>query len=200
MGKVQEALPALEEAWEIRVKKEKRLQNKVELTEARIEAAILQGALDRALAESETLLDETSKGESKSSYQQALLHRLDALLHAGHLKEAQRIARLVKDSDFTDENPVLRALAKARLSQFEAAMGNFAESESLLKEATAPKCLDIESHAQALLRLGEAMFRGNKKQKAASYLDRAKKLFASLVKNGYRTRELDMTKELLAKL
>jgi tetratricopeptide (TPR) repeat protein len=200
MGRVQEAMPVLEEAWEIRVNREKRLQGKIELTGAKVEAALLQGAPERALAETEALLNDTSEGESKSAYQQALLYRLHALVHAGKLPEAQHIARLVRDSDFTDENPTLQALSMARLSQFEAGMGNLAESESLLKKVAAAKCLDSESHAQALLTLGEAMMKGKHIEAAKKYLSIAGKIYSRLNKNGYRDCELKKVGELLGSL
>jgi tetratricopeptide (TPR) repeat protein len=195
MGQVKNVPPLLEEGWQAR-KQVGRLTDRLLIVDILSDLAILTGETDRALRESKKLLEEAeSTGDKKARFEPLLL-RLQVLLDAGLLDEAENIGRLVEESTAAGEDISSQATGKALLARLAARRGDFSEAEDLLRQAAASGGLGREASAQAALHTGEAYLRAGKKAKAREYLERAREEFGVLVAAGYRTHELEKANEI----
>ncbi len=197
MGKAEEAVAELDNALQI-LAEEGRWRDKAIAVDVKMEAAIYSGDMEKALEESEKFLQEARSGEVKAIYFGALLTRLRVLLEAKDLDKSREIAARIEKQGFPGQNPRAEALARALLSRLEADSREFDRAKQLLKEAVASSRLSTETHALAHLWLGSSMLDAGEKEQAGHYLNEARNVFAKLVDEGYRTRELKLTEKLLA--
>lgn len=196
MGQVESTLPLLEEGWQAR-KLVGRLADRSLIVDILADIAVLTEETDRALRESKELLEEAENTGEKEIFREALILRLKVLLGAGLLDEAEDIGRLVEKSTAVGEDISSQASGKALLARLAVGRGNFGKAEDLLGQAASGGGLGREASALATLHLGEAYLRAGKKAKAREYLERAKEEFSILVTAGFRTHELEKSKELL---
>jgi len=199
MGKAAEAVVELDHAWQI-LAEEGRWRDKAIAVDVKMEVATYTGDMDKALEESEKFLQEASSGEVKAIYYGALLTRLRVLLEAKNVDKSREIAGLIEEQGFTGQNPRAEAYAKALLSRLEADSREFDKARRLLEEAITSSRLSSEMHALSHLWLGSAMLEAGEREQAGRHLKEARNVFAKLVDEGYRTRELELTEKLLAEV
>ncbi len=196
MGRVEEALSDVEKGWGI-VGKVGYERMKDTATETRVEAAIFRGETDRALEISGRFLDEVRATELKGMYLWSLLLRVRSLIAANRAAEAREIAALIEKELSTDSNPRNRAYSIAELARLAALEGDAGEAERLARTAISLGRLSREGRAELHMSIGEAALKAGESTRAEKYLELAHKEYSTLVKKGYRQRELQKVTELL---
>jgi tetratricopeptide (TPR) repeat protein len=197
-GSPEQGLVLVEKGWQLR-QSEGRLHDREAVSDARIEAALLSGDVEKALDESADFLKEANRQKLDILRYGALACRLRVLLAAGLTGQASDIVHLLKQTDISGFSPYIQARAEAGIAAFLAATGQLAQAEKLLDRLRAAGRLNMETIVRTEFHIGEAALEAGQLARAKKHLSRARKNYSILVEAGYRQDELRRVKDALGK-
>jgi tetratricopeptide (TPR) repeat protein len=188
-GSPEQGLALVENGWQLR-QSEGRLHDRGDVSDARVEAALLSGDTDWALDESADFLKEGDTGKSDIILFRALVCRLRVLVAAGLASHASEIVKSLRNADVSGFSPYVQAVGQAAIVEFLASTGKMTEAEKLLKRLRATGRLNRETVAHTQLSIGEAALEARQLARARKYLSRARKNYSILAEAGHREDEL----------